>query len=96
MSWIDSLSERVIFDVHVAKTMPVHGYDLVGFFDCLHDMGDPVGALRHIRGTIAPDGTCMLVERFAGDRLEDNLTPVGQAWIEAFPDGARALETEKK
>ena len=49
-------------------------------FDALHDMGDPVGAARHIRETLAPDGTWMLVEPAAGDRLEDNLNPVGRAY----------------
>ena len=49
-------------------------------FDCLHDMGDPVGAARHVRQTIAPDGTWMIVEPAAGDRVEDNLTPVGRAY----------------
>jgi len=53
------------FSVETAKTFPAGGYDLVCFFDCLHDMGDPVGALKHVRETIAPDGTCMLVEPFA-------------------------------
>jgi hypothetical protein len=49
-------------------------------FDCLHDMGDPVGAARHVRSTLAPDGTWMIVEPFAGDRVEENLTPVGRAY----------------
>jgi hypothetical protein len=49
-------------------------------FDCLHDMGDPVGAARHIRQALAPDGTWMIVEPFAGDRIEDNLNPVGRAY----------------
>ena len=49
-------------------------------FDCLHDMGDPVGAARHVRETLAPDGTWMIVEPMAGDRVEDNLNPVGRAY----------------
>ena len=49
-------------------------------FDCLHDMGDPVGAAQHVRGTLAPDGTWMIVEPAAGDRVEDNLNPVGRAY----------------
>ena len=49
-------------------------------FDCLHDMGDPVGAARHVRSTLAPDGTWMIVEPIAGDRVEDNLNPVGRAY----------------
>jgi hypothetical protein len=56
------------------------GYDLVTMFDCLHDMGDPVGAARHVRETLAPDGTWMIVEPAAGDRVEDNLNPVGRAY----------------
>ncbi len=55
-------------------------YDLVTMFDCLHDMGDPVGAARHVRSTLAPDGTWMIVEPNAGDRVEDNLNPVGRAY----------------
>jgi Methyltransferase domain len=55
-------------------------YDLVCLFDCLHDMGDPVGAARRIRQAWAPDGTLLLVEPLAGDGLEDNLTPVGRTF----------------
>jgi SAM-dependent methyltransferase len=77
------LGDRVHFDVHSAKTYPAEGYDLVCFFDCLHDMGDPVGALKHVRESMAPDGTCMLVEPFANDRLEDNLNPVGRMYYAA-------------
>lgn len=78
-----SLGERVTFDVATAKTVPARGYDLVCLFDCLHDMGDPVGALRHIRSILAPDGTVMLVEPFAKDRLEDNLNPIGRIYYAA-------------
>ena len=49
-------------------------------FDCLHDMGDPVGAARHVREALAPDGTWLIVEPMAGDRVEDNLNPVGRAY----------------
>jgi hypothetical protein len=56
------------------------GYDLVTMFDCLHDMGDPVGAARHVLSTLAPDGAWMIVEPAAGDRVEDNLNPVGRAY----------------
>ena len=59
---------------------PATGYDLVTMFDCLHDMGDPVGAARHVRSTLKPDGTWMIVEPNAGDRVEDNLNPVGRAY----------------
>jgi SAM-dependent methyltransferase len=77
------LSDRVSFEVHSAKTYPANGYDLVCFFDCLHDMGDPVGAVKHVRESMAGDGTCMLVEPFANDRLEDNLNPVGRIYYTA-------------
>ena len=77
------LGDRVRFEVHSAKTYPAAGYDLVCFFDCLHDMGDPVGAMTHVRQTMAADGTCMLVEPFAGDRLEENLNPVGRIYYAA-------------
>src|SRR5262249_11127503 len=55
-------------------------YDLVAFFDCLHDMGDPVGAARHVLDALKPDGTWMVVEPFAGDALCDNLNPVGRMY----------------
>src|SRR6185295_5626728 len=55
-------------------------YDLVAFFDCLHDMGDPVGAAAHVRETLKPDGTWLLVEPFANDRVEDNLNPLGRVF----------------
>ena len=59
------------------------GYDLVTFFDCLHDMGDPVGAARHVRQSLAPGGAWMLVEPMANDRLEDNLNPIGHLYYGA-------------
>ena len=68
------------FEVGTAKDYPGEGLDLVTFFDCLHDMGDPVGAARHVRETLAPDGTWMVVEPMAQDRLEDNLNPVGRLY----------------
>jgi len=77
------LGDRVSFAVHSAKTFPAEGYDLVCFFDCLHDMGDPVGALRHVRESMAKDGTCMLVEPFANDHLQDNLNPVSRIYYAA-------------
>jgi SAM-dependent methyltransferase len=68
------------FDVASAKSFPADRYDLVAFFDCLHDMGDPAGAARHVRSTMASDGTWMIVEPFAGDKLEENLNPVGRVY----------------
>jgi SAM-dependent methyltransferase len=74
------VSDCVRFEKAPAASYPGTGYDLVTMFDCLHDMGDPVGAARHVRSTLAPDGTWMIVEPFAGDRVEDNLNPVGRAY----------------
>jgi 2-polyprenyl-3-methyl-5-hydroxy-6-metoxy-1,4-benzoquinol methylase len=74
------LGEQVLFHIEPAATYSGSGYDLVTMFDCLHDMGDPVGAARHVRGTMAPEGTWMIVEPKAGDRVEDNLNPVGRAY----------------
>ena len=69
----------------VADATAFHGkdFDLIAFFDCLHDMADPVGAARHARGALKADGTCMLVEPFAGDAIADNLNPVGRMFYGA-------------
>ena len=77
------LAERITFERAAAKEFPGTGYDLVTFFDCLHDMGDPVGAARHVLGALDPDGTWLLVEPFASDRLEENLNPVGRLFYSA-------------
>jgi SAM-dependent methyltransferase len=74
------VAQRTRFEVASARELPGAGYDLVCLFDCLHDMGDPVGAARRIRQAIAPDGTVLLVEPMAGDGLEDNLNPVGRTF----------------
>jgi SAM-dependent methyltransferase len=71
------------FEVAVAKQIPDKGFDLVTCFDCLHDMGDPAGAAAHVRSLLKPDGTWMVVEPMAGDRLEDNLNPVGRLYYAA-------------
>ncbi len=71
------------FEVASAKEAQGEGFDLVACFDCLHDMGDPVGAARHARAMLAPDGTFMLVEPNAGDTLADNLNPVGRMFYSA-------------
>src|SRR6185503_12025670 len=73
------LGDRVRFEVASASTF-TGTYDLVCFFDCLHDMGDPAGACRHVRDHLAPDGTLMLIEPFANDDIADNLNPVGAAY----------------
>jgi SAM-dependent methyltransferase len=77
------LTDRVRFEVASAKDYPGSGLDLVAMFDCLHDMGDPVGALRHVRDTLHPDGTVLLVEPMAADSLADNLNPVGRVYYSA-------------
>jgi SAM-dependent methyltransferase len=74
------LGDRVRFEVASASSFPGTGYDLVTMFDCLHDMGDPVGAARHVRESLAGDGSWMIVEPAAGDRVEDNLNPIGRAY----------------
>ncbi|WP_346267240.1 methyltransferase domain-containing protein [Streptomyces sp. SID4982] len=74
---------RVSFEVAGAKDFTGGPYDLIAFFDCLHDMGDPVGALAHSREQLAEDGSIMLVEPWAGDRLEENLTPLGRTFYSA-------------
>jgi hypothetical protein len=74
------VADRVRFQATAAGRYDGDGYDLVTMFDCLHDMGDPVGAARHVLDTLAPDGTWMIVEPAAGDRVEDNLNPVGRAY----------------
>jgi 2-polyprenyl-3-methyl-5-hydroxy-6-metoxy-1,4-benzoquinol methylase len=70
------------FEVASAKDFPGR-FDLVAFFDCLHDMGDPVGAAKHVHGALEPDGTWMLVEPFANDTLRDNMNPVGRVYYAA-------------
>jgi SAM-dependent methyltransferase len=74
---------RVRFDVARAVDYPGRDYGLVCFFDCLHDMGDPVAAARHAAGVLAPGGTVMLVEPFANDRVEDNLSAVARLYYAA-------------
>jgi SAM-dependent methyltransferase len=74
------VTDRVRFEATAAATVEGDGFDLVTMFDSLHDMGDPVGAARHVRSILAPEGTWMIVEPAAGDRVEDNLNPVGRAY----------------
>ncbi|MEG5265831.1 class I SAM-dependent methyltransferase [Pseudomonas sp. JDS28PS106] len=73
---------NVRFEQASAKDYPGN-YDLICYFDCLHDMGDPVGAARHALQSLDPDGTVLLVEPFANDRLDDNATPVGRLFYAA-------------
>ena len=72
------VADRVSFEVASATDFPGSGYDLITHFDCLHDLGDPRGAARRVRETLADDGTWMIVEPIAGDRLSDNLNPIGR------------------
>jgi SAM-dependent methyltransferase len=74
------VSDRVHFETAPASSYSGTGYDLVTMFDCLHDMGDPVGAARHVGSSLAQDGTWLIVEPAAGDRVEDNFNPVGRAY----------------
>ena len=74
------LEGRVSFDVASAQDFGGGPYDLVTSFDCLHDMGDPLGAARHVRDTLAPGGTWMVVEPYAGGSVADNLNPVGRVY----------------
>jgi SAM-dependent methyltransferase len=77
------VADRTDFQVASAQDYPGEGYDLVCIFDALHDMGDPVGAAAHIRASLAPDGTWLLVEPFAHDNLADNLNPIGRMFYSA-------------
>ncbi len=76
----DGIADRVTFEVAKAKEYPGKDYDFVAVFDCLHDMGDPVGAAAHVWRSLKKDGTWMIVEPFANDQLQDNLNPVGRVY----------------
>ena len=73
------LAARVVFEVARAVDYPGRNYGLICFFDCLHDLGDPLGAARHAHETLAAEGTVLIVEPMAGERVEDNLNPLGRA-----------------
>jgi hypothetical protein len=77
------VGDRITFGVASAKDFPGTGYDLVCVFDCLHDMGDPVGASAHILQSLDSDGTWMIVEPNAADRVEENLNPLGRVFYGA-------------
>jgi SAM-dependent methyltransferase len=77
------LADRVSFGVASATSYPPAGFDLICFFDCLHDLGDPVDAARHAKKALAEGGTVMLVEPFASDRVEENLNTVGRLYYSA-------------
>jgi len=77
------VSDRAKFEIAKSKDYPGRNYQLVAFFDCLHDMGDPEGAARHVLESLDPNGAWMIVEPFAHDRLEDNLNPIGRVFYGA-------------
>ncbi|HEX6005044.1 MAG TPA: methyltransferase domain-containing protein [Burkholderiales bacterium] len=77
------VGQRLKFEVASAQNYPGRDYDFVAVFDCLHDMGDPVGAAAHVRKSLKPDGTWMIVEPFAHDQLEQNINPVGRVFYSA-------------
>lgn len=76
-------ADNCTFEVADSRKYPGTGYDLVAFFDCLHDMGDPIGAAKHVKTTLAKDGTWLIVEPFAHDTVEENMNPVGRIFYSA-------------
>ncbi len=85
------VSSRAEFFQSTAKSYPGDGYDLICYFDCLHDMGDPVGAAQHAFKSLKDDGTVLLVEPFANDTLDDNINPVGRLFMRPRPLSARRI-----
>ena len=79
----EGVAGNTTFEVAMAKDYPRKEFDLVTFFDCLHDMGDPVGAAKHVHESLKPDGTWMIVEPYSNERLEENLNPVGRIFYNA-------------
>ncbi len=77
------VADRITFEVAAAKAFPGADYDLIAFFDCLHDMGDPAGASAHVRSALKPDGTWMIVEPYAEDLAEANHNPIGRIFYSA-------------
>jgi 2-polyprenyl-3-methyl-5-hydroxy-6-metoxy-1,4-benzoquinol methylase len=82
-AFTEGLTKNIDFEVASAKEFKGRDFDLVTFFDCLHDMGDPVGAAQHVRSALKPDGTWMVVEPFANEHVEQNLTGVGRVYYNA-------------
>ena len=76
----EGVADRAVFNTATSKNFAGKDYDLITVFDCLHDMGDPVGAAAHVRSALAKDGTWMIVEPYAKDELKDNLNPVGRVY----------------
>lgn len=80
---VAGLSERIVFQVADAASFPGENYDLIAFFDCLHDMGNPVGAAKRAFETLAEDGSVMIVEPMAGNNVEENINPIGRTYSAA-------------
>ena len=76
----EGLNDRVEFTVANAQQFPGQDYDLIAYFDCLHDMGDPVGSLQQAYNALAPDGVLMVIEPMAGRKTEENFNPVGRVY----------------
>lgn len=76
----EGVADRITFEVATAQDFPGSGYDLIAYFDCLHDMGDPVGAMQYARSAVADDGTLLIVEPMAGEHVEENINPVGRVF----------------
>jgi 2-polyprenyl-3-methyl-5-hydroxy-6-metoxy-1,4-benzoquinol methylase len=96
------VADRVTFEAAAAQDFPGTGYDLLTYFDCLHDMGDPDGAAAHARSVLDPDGSVLLVEPMAGNTVQENLNPVGRLYSaasvlvctpHAIAEGGHALGT---
>ncbi len=96
------VGDRLTFEVAAAQDFSGRDYDLITYFDCLHDMGDPDGAARHARQALKPGGAVMLIEPMAGDKVEDNLNPIGRIFSaasvlvcmpHAIAEGGQALGT---
>jgi SAM-dependent methyltransferase len=77
------VTDRVTFEVSDARSIPDGNFDLMCFFDCLHDMGDPVGACKRAAEVLADDGSLLIVEPMAGDKVEDNFNPIGRTFAGA-------------
>jgi hypothetical protein len=92
----NNVASNTRFEVATAKNYPEKGFDVVAFFDCLHDMGDPAGAAAHVRQSLKQDGSWMIVEPMAGDRLEDNLNPVGRIYYAASTVGCIATSLSQE
>lgn len=76
----DAGVSNITFKVATAKNFPGKDYDFITFFDCLHDIGDPVGACAYAKKALKPNGSCMIVEPFAHDSMKDNMNPIGRAF----------------